>query len=135
MSWVARGYPLPFGAIRNQRSFVSIWNLADMVERSLSHPAAANRTWMVSDDEDLSIADLVRRMSVALRCRARIYPVSEAVLRIGGRFTGTEDAVRTLCGSLQVDLSRTVALLGWNPPMSLNAGLEKTADWYRSARL
>jgi nucleoside-diphosphate-sugar epimerase len=134
MDWVARGYPLPFGAIRNQRSFVSVWNLADLVERSLSNPAAANRTWMVSDGEDLSTAELVRRIAVALERRVHIFPLPEVVLRFGGRMTGTGDTVMKLCGSLRVDLSHTVALLGWNPPTSMDAGLDKTADWYRSAR-
>ena len=134
MNWVADGYPLPFGAIFNQRSFVSVWNLADMLERSLSNPAAANGIWMVSDGEDMSTAELVRRIAVALERPARIFPMPHILLKFGGRLTGTGDAVRKLCGSLRVDLSHTIELLGWDPPMSVNAALGKTADWYRSAR-
>jgi nucleoside-diphosphate-sugar epimerase len=105
-----------------------------MLERSLSNPAAANRTWMVSDGEDLSTAELVRRIAVALERPARIFPLPEFVLRIGGRLTGTGDALIKLCGSLRVDLSQTVELLGWHPPMRMDTALAKTADWYRSGR-
>lgn len=134
MNWVARGYPLPVGAIRNQRSFVNVWNLADLVERSLRHPAAANRTWMVSDGDDLSTAELVHRIATALDRRARIFSVPEGVLRLTGRFTGWGEAVDRFCGSLRVDLSQTAALLGWTPPTSMATGLGRTVDWYRFTR-
>jgi UDP-glucose 4-epimerase len=134
MTWVANGYPLPFGAVRNRRSLVNVWNLADMVETTVSNPAAANRTWMVSDGEDLSTAELIRRIGVALKRRVRIFAMPEAVLRFGGKLAGIEESVIKLCGSLKVDLSQTVSLLGWNPQTSVEIALGKTADWYRSDR-
>jgi UDP-glucose 4-epimerase len=134
MNWVSRGYPLPFAAIRNERSFVSVWNLTDAVVRILSSPAAADRTLMISDGEDLSTAELATRLAAAMQCRARLIAVPDVMLRFAGFVTGTGGTVMQLCDSLRVDLSHTIGLLGWRPPMSVHAALEKTADWFRSTR-
>ena len=60
MRAVARGIPLPLGAIDNRRSLVASDNLADFIVACLDHAAARNETFLVSDGEDLSTTDLVR---------------------------------------------------------------------------
>ena len=72
---VARGVPLPLGAVHNRRSLVFVGNLVDAIVRSLDHPAAAGETFMVSDGEDLSTPELVRRIARALGKPARLVPV------------------------------------------------------------
>ncbi len=134
MRWIERGYPLPFGAIRNKRSLVNVWNLAHLVESTLSNPAAVNRTWMVSDGEDLSTPELVRRIASSMGRRARLFPVHQSVLRVGAALTGRQVEFLRLSGSLRVDLTQTLSLLGWIPPLSVGAGLAKTIDWYFSGR-
>jgi nucleoside-diphosphate-sugar epimerase len=63
MRWLARGVPLPLAAaVQNRRSLVALDNLVDLVVTCLNHPSAANQTFLVSDGEDLSTADLLRRM-------------------------------------------------------------------------
>ena len=54
MRWLQRGVPLPLGAIHNQRSLVALDNLVDLIVTCLTHPAAANQTFLVSDGEDVS---------------------------------------------------------------------------------
>lgn len=130
--WIDRGYPLPFGAIRNKRSLVNVWNLVDLVECTLRHPAALNRTWMVSDGEDLSTADLARRIAAAIGRPARIWSVPQGALRMLGSLTGHSAEILRLCDSLCVNMAQTQSLLGWTPPVSVDAGLAKTIEWYRS---
>lgn len=134
MRWVDRGYPLPFGAIRNKRSFVSVWNLADLIESTLRNSVAVNRTWMVADGEDLSTAELVRRLAAAMGRHAHVFPVPESALRFGGRLIGRRAEISRLCGSLRVNLAQTLSLLGWKPSISVDAGLAKTIEWYCSVR-
>lgn len=134
MRWIERGYPLPFGAIRNKRSFVNVWNLACLIESTLSNPAAVNRIFMVSDGEDLSTADLVRRIASALGRRERLFPVPESVLRCGGVLIGRQAEISRMCGSMRVDLTQTRSLLGWIPPLTVNAGMARTVEWYCSGR-
>ena len=122
---VQRGWPLPLGAVHNQRSFVGIDNLVDFIVTCLEHPAAANETFRVSDGEDLSTPDLIRRMARAMNRPARLLPVPVWALQAGASLLGKGDAVQRLCGNLQVDISKSRTLLGWNPPVSVDEGLRR----------
>lgn len=127
---VAHGMPLPLGAIDNRRSLVGLDNLVDFLRVCVSHPAAANRSLLVSDGEDLSTADLVRRLARALGRPARLLPVPRAWLLCGGMLMGRHAAVQRLCEDLQVDLTESQYLLGWRPPASVEECLERTvAAW------
>ena len=126
--WLNCGVPLPLGAIDNQRSFVSLNNLVDLILTCLTYPAAANQTFLVSDGEDVSTTELLRRMSQALGRPARLVPVPVSWLKLAAAMVGKQDVAQRLCGSLQVDIEKTRRLLGWMPPLSLDEGLKKAAE-------
>lgn len=128
MRWLQHGVPLPLGAIHNQRSLVALDNLVDLITVCLRHPAAANQTFMVSDGEDLSTVDLIRRTARAMGVRARLVPVSVWLLEAGAALLGKNDMAQRLCGNLQVDLSKTRSLLGWEPPISVDEGLRRAVE-------
>ena len=130
MRWLKRGVPLPLGAIHNQRSLVALDNLVDLIVTCLTHPAAANQTFLVSDGEDLSTTQLLRRMGAALGKPARLIPVPASVLKLGAALVGRPELAQRLCGSLQVDISKTRELLGWRPPVSVDEGLRRAAEGY-----
>ena len=125
MKLVARGLPLPLASIDNRRSLVGIDNLVDFIITCLEHPAAANETFLVSDGEDLSTPDLIRRMARAMNRPARLLPVPKSVLMAAAAMLGKRDMAQRLCGSLQVDISKSCELLGWNPPVSVDEGLRR----------
>ena len=128
MRAVQRGWPLPLGAItHNRRSLVALDNLVDFIVTCITHPAAANQTFLVSDGEDLSTTDLLRRMGRALGKPARLLPVPPALLKLGAALLGKPELAQRLCGSLQVDISKTRQLLGWVPPLSVDEGLRRAA--------
>jgi len=122
---VASGLPLPLGSINNLRSFVGIGNLVDFIVTCLEHPAAANETFLVSDGEDLSTPDLIRRMAPAMNRPARLLPVPKSMLMAGAAILGKRDMAQRLCSNLQVDISKSRTLLGWNPPFSVDEGLKR----------
>ena len=122
---VAKGLPLPLASIDNRRSLVGIDNLVDFIVTCLEHPAAANETFLVSDGEDLSTPDLIRRMARAMNRPARLLPVPKSMLMAAATMLGKRDMAQRLCGSLQVDISKARALLGWNPPVSVDEGLRR----------
>ena len=130
MRWVNRGVPLPLGAIHNLRSLVSLNNLVDLILTCLSHPAAGNQTFLVSDGEDLSTTQLLRRMSAAFGKPARLIPVPVLALKLGAVLMGKPDLAQRLCGSLQIDMSKTQKLLRWTPPFSVDESLQKAAEGY-----
>lgn len=130
MSWLRTGLPLPLGALKNQRSLVAIANLVDLIVTCIAHPAAANQTFLVSDGDDLSTTQLLRRMAVALGKPAFLLPVPQMVLRSAARVVGKSEVAHRLCGSLQVDIEKTRALLQWSPPVNVDKALKVTAAHY-----
>ena len=136
MNLVARGVPLPLGAVENRRSFIYIGNLADAIVRALDAPQAAGRTYLVSDGEDVSTPDLVRGLARALGVKPRLPSLPLAALGLAATLTGKRGEFARLIGSLRVDSSRIRCELDWRPPFTLAQGLELTAKWYpgRSSR-
>jgi nucleoside-diphosphate-sugar epimerase len=125
MRAVQRGWPLPLGAVHNQRSLVALDNLVDFIVTCITHPQAANQTFLVSDGQDLSTTELVRGMAKAAGVSARLLPVPVWALQAGASLLGKGDAVQRLCGNLQVDVSKARSLLGWVPPVSVEEGLRR----------
>ncbi|MEA1605407.1 UDP-glucose 4-epimerase family protein [Pseudomonas spirodelae] len=130
MHWLHKGVPLPLGAIHNRRSLVALDNLVDLIVTCIDRPAAANQTFLVSDGEDLSTSELLRRMGAALGKPARLLPVPSWMLEAGVMMLGKKALSQRLCGSLQVDISKTRELLNWTPPVSVDDELRKTAKHF-----
>nr|WP_198985154.1 SDR family oxidoreductase [Herbaspirillum sp. ASV7] len=131
MRWLTRGVPLPLAAITgNRRSLVALDTLVDLIVTCLDHPAAANQTFLVSDGEDLSTAGLLIRMSVALGRPARLIHCPPVLLRLGAAMMNRSGIYQRLCGSLQLDITKTRELLGWNPPVSVDEGLRRTIEGF-----
>ena len=128
MRWVARGMPLPLGAIHNARSMVALDNLVDLLVTCLKHPVAAGQTFLVSDGEDVSTTELLRGTARAMGKEAILLPVPTSVLEWGAAMLGKRAVAQRLCGSLQVDITKTRRLLGWNPPLTLDQGLKKAVE-------
>lgn len=128
MRWINKGIPLPLGAIHNQRSLVALDNLVDFIITCIDHPAAANQTFLVSDGEDLSTTELLRRVGEAQGKPARLIPVPTGVLKTGAALVGKQAMAQRLCGSLQVDISKAREVLGWTPPVSVDEGLRRAVS-------
>lgn len=132
---VYRGVPLPFGSVRNQRSLLSLGNLIDAIRLGLTHPAAPGGTFLLCDGENLSTAELVRRLGAALGRRTSLFPVPVSLLELGAGCVGRTAEARRLLGSLMVDDRLIRQRLEWNPPFTVDEGLAETAAWFRVARL
>ena len=130
MRWLHKGLPLPLGAIDNQRSLVALDNLVDLIVTCVEHSAAANQTFLVSDGEDLSTTTLLRRMAKAIGKPAHLLPLPAWMLEAGAAILGRRALAQRLCGSLQVDISKTRELLGWTPPCSVDDALRKTGKHF-----
>ena len=127
---VARGWPLPLGRVDNRRSLIYVGNLVDAVVTCMDEPAAAGRTYLVSDGEDESTPSLIRRIAMALDKPCRLIPCPIALLDQGAMLFGIRETMSRLTGSLQVDSSRIRSELHWRPPVSQEEGLGLTAQWY-----
>ena len=129
MSWIAKGLPLPLGsATENRRSLVSVDNLTDMIEVCINHSAATNQTFLVSDGKDLSTAELLIRVGQALNKPAFLLPFPIILIKFLALLVGRPSIAQRLTGSLQVDISKNLELLGWAPPVEVNDALRRTAS-------
>jgi nucleoside-diphosphate-sugar epimerase len=122
---VERGLPLPLGRIDNRRSLVGLDNLIDLIVTCLSHPRAPGQTFLVSDGEDLSTAELVRRLARSMGRPARLLPVPVLALKAAAAMLGKGAQAQRLCDDLQVDISATCERLGWAPPVSVDESLRR----------
>jgi UDP-glucose 4-epimerase len=132
--WIARGVPLPFGGVNaNRRSFVALENLVDLILTCLQHPSAVDQVFLVSDGEDLSTAELLRRTAIALDVPSRLIPVPAALLALGARAIARQELWHRLGGTLQVDATPTRERLGWTPPINVDEGLRAAVAGLRKA--
>lgn len=131
---VAQGFPIPLGLVRNKRTMVGVRNLADLILVAAEHPAAAGRTFLAGDAETVSTPAVIRLLAAGLGRSARLLPAPVALLKAAGILTGRSAEVERLVGSLEVDISATRSILGWEPPVSLADGLTEMARAWKAAR-
>lgn len=128
---LAKGIPLPLSSVQNLRSLIYIENLVYALVLCATHPIAAGKTYLVSDGEDVSTPELLRKLGEAMGRPARLFCCPPALLLLTGRLVGKSDQINRLLGSLQVDSSKIRRQLGWEPPFSLNEGLKATVKEIR----
>ncbi|WP_033396962.1 hybrid nucleoside-diphosphate sugar epimerase/sugar transferase [Desulfobacter curvatus] len=125
IQWVSKGIPLPLGAVFNQRSFIAIDNFVDFITHCIDHPAAANQVFLVSDGQDLSTTELLRRVGQELNRSARLIPVPAGLLVFCLSLLGKQAVGQRLLGSLHIDISKAHDLLNWNPPICVDEGIKR----------
>jgi len=131
---VERGIPLPLASVNNRRSLIYIENLIDAIITGMKHHRAAGQTYLVSDGDDVSTPELIRRISYALGKPTRLFPFPPILLKMAGIITGKFVSMDRLVGSLTIDSSKIRRDLNWQAPFSMEHGLRETARWYNKQR-
>ncbi|MDH0304887.1 MULTISPECIES: NAD-dependent epimerase/dehydratase family protein [unclassified Pseudomonas] len=131
---VASGIPMPFASINNRRSMIALDNLADFITCCVRHPAAGGQTFLISDDEDLSLPGILHLLGEGMGKKVRLLPVPSSLMAAGAGLLGKKNLYTQLCCSLQVDSSKCRELLGWVPPLSASDALLATGKKYRELR-
>lgn len=130
IKYVSKGIPLPFGSINNKRSYVSIYNITDLIVKCVSHPLASNETFLVSDDQDISTKELIIKIAKLLKSRTIVFPISVKFLLIISTFINNKYKFQKLINNLQVDITHTKKLLGWKPIVNMDDTLKNVLKWY-----
>lgn len=135
---VKLGLPLPFGKVKNRRSFIFVGNLVDAIASTLNHPQAKNQIFLVSDGQDLSTPELIQKIALNLDQPYNLLPVPLSLLKLAGKLGDTAQnlskkslplttsTVDRLLGSLVVDSSHIQKTLNWQPPFNVDWGLKQT---------
>lgn len=128
--WIHKGVPLPFGRIQNKRSFIAIDNLVNFITLCIEHPKAANEIFTISDTEDVSTTELLRKVAKALDRKLILLPVPVVLMEFAAFMLRKRGIAQRLFGSLQVDSSKAYDLLGWKPITTMDQQLLKTVNVY-----
>jgi nucleoside-diphosphate-sugar epimerase len=131
LALVARGLPLPFGAVDNRRSFIGVDNLCDFLATCALHPAAAGERFVVSDDHDVSTPELLAVIGRGLGRRVRLPRIPVGLLRAAAAVAGRSAELERLVGSLSVDSTHARRVLGWRAPLPFEPGMLAMTDWYK----
>jgi len=123
MKWVSIGLPMPFAAVKNRRSMVSLENLVSFIALCIEHPEAANELFLISDGVEFSTAQIVERLAEGMGKRVFMLPVPSPLMRWGARAAGLGGAFEQLCGSLVVDASKARNLLGWSASLDADSAV------------
>ena len=132
INWLARGVPLPLGAIHNERSLIALDNLLSFIMLCITHPKAGNEIFLISDREDVSTTQLLQKIARALHKKILLVPVSVSGMRFIAKLLGKQDMANRLFTSLQIDSSKATDLLGWQPVISMEEQLRKIAATYNT---
>lgn len=119
---VRRGLPMPFGLVHNRRSLLSVWNLAEVVNRCIEADVAG-RILHLADGIAISTKDLVHHIAQGLGTAPRLVSVPPSIIRVGLTLVGRRALARRLLDSLEVDGRLANALLGWQPEWSTKEGV------------
>lgn len=124
-SLAKKNLPLPLGAIHNKRSFVSLYNLVDFITVCVVHPKAANQTFLISDDQDVSTTELLEIMTYAAGNKPRLLPIPSKYLKLLAKVFRKQTMINKLCDNLQIDVSYTKEVLDWRPLLSVEEGIRR----------
>lgn len=125
---VARGAWLPLGCVHSPRSFVGLDNLLSLLRLCTWHPRARGELFLVSDGEDVSTAEFVRRLARAMGQRPRLLPVPVGLLRMVATLGRRRALVERLVRPLVIDAGKARSRLGWSPPFTLDEGLRRAVS-------
>ncbi|WED41914.1 NAD-dependent epimerase/dehydratase family protein [Legionella cardiaca] len=131
MTLVAKRWPLPFAKVKNRRSFLYIDNLVSAICTVLSHPKAANKVFLVADNEHWSLAELLKMLSAEMKIKSRLFPVPVKLLTGIFSLLGLKRMRTRLLDSLLVSNNKIKMELGWEPPVKANEGIRHTVQWYQ----
>lgn len=130
MKLVKKDLPLPFGDVKNSRHIVYVDNLVSALCLVLTHPDAGNQTYLVADDEPLSLTQLLSLLGKEMNTKARLIPVPVPFMEFSFKLLGLKNLNIRLFRSLEVSNSKIKSQLGWAPPVSCTEGLRETVKWY-----
>jgi nucleoside-diphosphate-sugar epimerase len=123
--------PLPFGAIRNLRSLLSVQNLIDAIIFLLECETLENRgLFLIADEEPISFPGMITQLRSGLGRRPGLLSFPPAILDPGFRLVGLRGAWERLAGSLVVSTQR-LRRLGYSQNIRTEDGLQSFARSYR----
>jgi UDP-glucose 4-epimerase len=131
---VYKQIPMPILNLKYPRAFIGLDNLIDVIIRCINYPNLSGKILLVSDGEDISVCDLVKKLSKMMKKSVKLFSFPELILKPILNLTGKSTYTEKLFNSCKVDISYTRKILQWSPRFTLDEQLKKTVDWYLKNR-
>lgn len=128
LMWARKAVPLPFAKVNNRRSFLALENLLSFISLAITHPSAANETFLLADECDVSTSALLHAVADAFDVPSRLFYLPATLFYLLARMTKREHMFKQLWGSLEVDTTKARAQLGWQPVVTMSEQLRQIVD-------
>ena len=106
--------PLPFISFKNKRSYLSINNLVELINICLYNQNAKNKIFNVCDNQDMSLSELVSRISKSIGKNSKLFYFPKNILYLFFLLLRRKDSFDKLNQSLQIDNSFCCDTLNWS---------------------
>lgn len=129
----ATGLPLPFGAVDNCRSLLSVENLVDAVTHLLELPADKMQSgnYLIADNEVVSLTQIMTWLRSGMGMPPRLLPVPAALLKVSLKAIGKEKIAKSLLGDLEVDSRLFRETFGWSPEVHTREGIIRSGAGFK----
>lgn len=126
--------PLPFGSVRNRRSYLSVDHLGAAVAAILEKASETTLSgvYHLADDPAVSLRDIGRELRKASGRSPALFPFPVAVMKTAMKAIGKSDLAAALFGDLVVDSSRFRHTFAWEPERSTLAAMMESIGTSRN---
>jgi nucleoside-diphosphate-sugar epimerase len=131
---VASGLPVPVPTHENKKSLIGIENLVSFLIKCVIHPAAAGETFLISDDEDVSTAQIMQYLAEGMGRKARQVKLPNRALELTASLIGKRRLYDKIFSSLRIDSLEAFHKLNWRPSKSTREGLMETGRAFIEAQ-
>lgn len=107
------GLPLPFASLNNQRDIISIENLCTLINLTVTHPNAANQTFLASDGISRNTKEIIQLLAKNQHKQITFFTMPNWAFSLLTKYK--PNLSTRLMGNLQVDITKTQTLLNWSP--------------------
>jgi UDP-glucose 4-epimerase len=114
--------PLPFGRLARKRSLLGIDNLIAAIRFALESERAANETFIVSDPQSVSVAEIVAICRAAAGRKPNLLSVPPSLFARLFAAAGQQEIWDRLAGALEAPPAKLMAA-GWQPVTDTRSGL------------
>lgn len=119
--------PLPLGGLTAPRSLLAVENMADAIAFALTPACTTRQTFIVSDPEPVSVAQIIAAIRAGLGRRPGLIPVPTGLLRLAARLVGQQETFDKLSRGF-IAPPEGLLKAGWRPPVATLAALARLAE-------
>ena len=133
----ATGLPLPFASVHNQRSFIGIRSLVEIIVSlcRMPRPAGLSGEYCIAHPDWLSLRETIQRLRRGMGQPDRLFACPPRILRLIGSLAGRGHQVAGLTGDLKIDASRFFSKFPDCSPGCIRDEIEESGlEYIRSRR-